>query len=146
VAILKFRNGALGVIEGSTSCFSNTGFGAEVQVCGSEGSVFMKDKSIMAWDFKTTLPSDAGIMEKYGAKPGAVGVGAADPKAIHFADHQIVFEDAAKAIQTGIEPAINGEESRKSVEIILAIYQSALEGGKSVTLPLAKTPERRAFN
>ena len=39
VAILRFRNGALGVIEGSTSCYSPTGNPAEVHMCGSGGSV-----------------------------------------------------------------------------------------------------------
>ena len=145
VAILRFKNGAMGVVEGSTACFSNTGHGAEVHVCGSEGSVFMKDKSITVWDFKTPLPGDAEILEKYGDKGGA-GVGAADPKAINFEDHKNVFEDAAKAIREGREPAINGEQGRKSVEIILAIYQSALSGGQSVSLPLKKTPELKSFN
>ena len=145
VAILRFKNGALGVIEGSTATFSNTGHGAEVHVCGSEGSVFMKDKSITVWDFKNPLPSDAAVLEKYGDKGGA-GVGAADPKAINFEDHKNVFEDAVKAIRENREPAINGEQGRKSVEIILAIYESALSGGKSVSLPLKKTPELRAFD
>ena len=144
VAILRFKNGALGVIEGSTAAFSNKGHGAEVHVCGSEGSIFMKDKSITVWDFKTPLPGDAAVLETYGDK-GAAGVGAADPKAINFVDHKNVFEDAAKAIREGREPAINGEQSRKSVEIILAIYDSALAGGKPVTLPLKRTPELRRF-
>ncbi len=73
-------------------------------------------------------------------------MGAADPKAINFEDHKNVFEDAAKAIREGREPAINGEQGRKSVEIILAIYQSALSGGQSVSLPLKKTPELKSFN
>ncbi len=146
VAVLRFKNGALGVIEGSTACFSNTGHGAEVHVCGSEGSIFMKDKGITAWDFKHPLPGDAEILKKYGAQAGAAGVGAADPKAIHFEDHQNVFEDAAGAIREKREPAVNGEQGRKSVEIILAIYASALAGGKPVTLPLEKTPELKAFN
>ena len=145
VAILRFKNGAVGVIEGSTAAFSNKGHGAEVHVCGSEGSIFMKDKSITVWDFKTPMPGDAEILEKYGDKGGA-GVGAADPKAINFEDHKNVFEDAAKAIREGREPAINGEQGRKSVEIILAIYQSALSGGQSVSLPLKKTPELKSFN
>ncbi len=145
VAVLRFKNGALGVIEGSTAAFSNKGHGAEVHVCGSEGSIFMKDKSITVWDFKNPLPGDVAVLEKYGDK-GAAGVGAADPKAINFEDHKNVFEDAVKAIRDGREPAINGEQSRKSVEIILAIYESALAGGKSVSLPLKKTPELRAFN
>jgi UDP-N-acetyl-2-amino-2-deoxyglucuronate dehydrogenase len=146
VAILRFKNGAMGVIEGTTTAFSNTGHAAEVHVSGDAGSVFMKDKSISVWDFKNPLPGDAEILQKYGAKEGAAGVGAADPKAINFEDHQNVFEDAVKAIREKRQPAINGEQGRKSVEIILAIYESALQGGKMVSLPLKKTPDLKAFN
>ncbi|MFC1586603.1 Gfo/Idh/MocA family oxidoreductase, partial [Fibrobacterota bacterium] len=64
----------------------------------------------------------------------------ADPKAISFVGHQQVFENAVQAIRTGKPPAVDGKEGRKAIEIILAIYQSALSGGKPVSLPLKKTP------
>ena len=41
VAILEFANGARGVIQGSTSCWSSDGHPAEIQICGDRGSVFM---------------------------------------------------------------------------------------------------------
>ncbi len=145
-AVLRFRNGALGVIEGSTACYAKLGHGAEVQVCGTEGSVFMRDESFTTWDFKQERPEDAAILAQFGAKPGAVGVGAADPKAITTLAHQRVFEDMARAIATGSAPTVTGADARKSVEVILAIYQSALAGGAPVSLPLAHTPELRAFD
>ena len=74
------------------------------------------------------------------------GVGAADPKAITYAAHQRVFEDMATAVASGRSPAVSGAEARKSVELILAIYQSALAGGAPVTLPLARTPGLHAFD
>lgn len=145
-AILRFRNGALGVIEGSTACYSKLGHGAEVHICGTEGSAFMRDESFTVWDFKQERPEDADVLAKYGAKAGTVGVGAADPKAITSIGHQRIFEDMAEAVRTGRPPAITGADARKSVEIILAIYQSALAGGIPVNLPLARTPELHAFN
>jgi predicted dehydrogenase len=145
-AVLRFRNGALGVIEGSTACFSRLGHGAEVHVCGTEGSVFMRDEVFTAWDFRREQPEDAAILARFGPKAGAAGVGAADPKAINFLAHQRVFEDMAAAITTGRPPAVTGVEARRSVEVILAIYQSALAGGAPVRLPLARTPELRAFD
>ena len=51
------------------------------------------------------------------------------------------LKDFVKAIQTGKPPKITGDEGRKAVEIILAIYQSAWTG-KRVSLPLAKDPKR----
>jgi len=146
VAIVKFKSGALGVIEGSTSCFSPTGHPAEVHLCGSEGSIFMRDSSFTVWDFKKKKPSDKKIMQKFRAESGEVGAGAADPKAIDFIGHQKCFEDAVRSIKAGNKPLIDGPEARKSIEIILAIYRSALKGGKPVQLPLKRTPVRKSFD
>ena len=143
VAIVKFKNGALGVIEGSTSCFSATGHPAEVHLCGSAGSIFMRDNSFTVWDFKKKWPSDKKNREKFRPDTGAAGAGAADPKAIDFSGHLKNFEDAVRALKAGKKPLIDGSEARKSIEIILAIYRSALKGGKPVQLPLKRTPVRR---
>ncbi len=145
VAIVKFKNGALGVIEGSTSCFSPTGHPAEVHLCGSDGSIFMRDNSFTVWDFKKKWPSDKKTRQKFQAELGEAGAGAADPKAIDFSGHRKCFEDAVRSLKAGKNPLIDGLEARKSLEIILAIYRSALKGGKPVQLPLKRTPVRRNF-
>ena len=145
VAIVKFKSGALGVIEGSTSCYSPTGHPAEVHICGSEGSVFMRDNAFTVWDFKRKKPSDQKIMHKFRAEAGIAGAGAADPRAIDFSGHQKNFEDAVRSLKGGKKPLIDGREARKSIEIILAIYRSALTGGKPVRLPLKRTPVRKRF-
>jgi len=58
VVIVKFKSGAPGVIEGSSSCFSPTGHPAEVHLCGADGSIFMRDNAFSVWDFKKKKPSD----------------------------------------------------------------------------------------
>jgi len=145
VAVVKFKNGALGVIEGSTSCFSPTGHPAEVHLCGSDGSIFMRDNSFTVWDFKKKKPSDKKVLKKFRAQPGGAGAGAADPKAIDFSGHLKNFEDAVRSLKAGRKPLIDGLEARKSIEIILAIYRSALAGGRPVKLPLKRTPVRKRF-
>jgi len=145
VAIVKFKSGALGVIEGSTSCFSPTGHPAEVHLCGADGSIFMRDNSFTVWDFKKKKPSDPKIRQKFRVQTGVAGAGAADPGAIDFSGHQKNFEDAVRSLTAGKKPLIDGKEARKSIEIILAIYRSALTGGKPVRLPLKRTPVRQSF-
>jgi predicted dehydrogenase len=145
VAVLKFKNGAMGVIEGSTSCYSPGGHPAEVHMCGSEGSIFMRDEAFAVWEFKKGRSNDKKILQKLGVKAGGAGVGAADPAAISFVQHQKNFENIVRALKTNTAPMVDGPEGRKSVEIILAIYQSALKGGKPVQLPLKRTPVRRPF-
>jgi len=145
VAIVRFKSGALGVIEGSTACFSPTGHPAEVHMCGAEGSIFMRDDSFTVWDFKRKKPVDKKIKQKFQADMGEAGAGAADPSAIDFSGHQKNFENAVRSLKTGQKPLVDGQEARKSVEIILAIYCSALKGGKPVKLPLKRTPVRKSF-
>ena len=67
------------------------------------------------------------------------GTGASDPSAISYDGHRDQLKDFIRAIQTGSKPLVDGREGRKSVEIILAIYQSAWTG-KKVTLPLKRDP------
>jgi len=145
VAVVRFKNGGVGVIEGSTACYSPTGHPAEVHLCGSKGSVFMKDNAFSVWEFCRKNRSDAKIRETLWAESGTQGAGAADPASIGFVGHQRNFEDAVRALKKGTAPLVDGQEARKSIEIILAIYQSALSGGKPVRLPLKRTPARRRF-
>ena len=144
VAILRFKSGALGVIEGSTACFSHTGHPAEVHLCGTEGSIFMRDNSLPVWDFKQGRPTDKRTRDTFSPVAGK-GAGAADPSAIDFVPHQKNFEDAVRALKKGTRPMVDGAEGRKSIEIIMAIYRSALANGRPVNLPLKRTPVRKPF-
>ena len=133
VAILEFENGALGTIQGATSCWSATGHPAEIQLCGNEGSVFMADEHFRTWDFKKVLPEDALIKVNL-LQATAKGLGANDPKAINFLGHQRNFEDMVQALETGRAPLITGAEAMKSVALIDAIYRSAKEEGAWIRL------------
>ena len=128
VAILEFENGARGVIQGATSCWSSSGHPAEVHICGSEGSVFMSDESFRVWDFKTPSAEDDFIKNNL-MEGAAQGLGANDPSAINFDGHLRNFEDVVNAIEVGRAPLITGEEGLKAVKVIDAIYQSAKQNG-----------------
>jgi predicted dehydrogenase len=133
VAILEFENGARGVIQGATSCWSSQGHPAEVHLCGSEGSVFMSDESFRVWDFKTPTAEDDFVKENL-MKDAIQGLGANDPSAINFRGHLRNFEDVAEAIEAGKTPLITGEEALKAVRVIDAIYRSAKQNGAWITL------------
>ena len=66
-----------------------------------------------------------------------------DSSAISYQGHLDQLKDLLKAIRTGSQPLVDGQEGRKSVEIILAIYQSSWSG-KRVNLPLKRDPRRPA--
>ena len=137
VATLRFKNGALGVIEATTAAYP--GLLKKIEIHGTAGTVVIEEDSILTWDFKKKRAGDAGLLKKF-ARAGSGG-GAADPSAISFAGHQRQLQDFIKAIRTGGKPFVDGEQGRKSVEIILSIYKSAWTGRRA-DLPLGSDPRR----
>ncbi|MBD3306654.1 gfo/Idh/MocA family oxidoreductase [candidate division KSB3 bacterium] len=132
VAALHFKNGAFGVIEGTTAIYP--GFLKKLEISGTQGSAVLEEENLNVWAFADERAEDAAILEQFAATTDSGG-GAADPGAISFQGHQRQFADFIDALETGRSPLVDGLEARKAVEIILAIYQSAREG-RRVTLPV----------
>lgn len=136
-ASLRFKNGALGTIEATTAAFP--GMLKKIEVHGSHGSAVIEEEDIKTWEFAKMTAKDKKIAAQFGELT-ETGGGAADPSAIGHAAHCHQFRDVIKAIKKGTKPAIDGAEGRKSVEIILAIYQAA-KSEKMVKLPLKRDPK-----
>ncbi|WOO39973.1 Gfo/Idh/MocA family oxidoreductase [Rubellicoccus peritrichatus] len=132
-ALLEFENGALGVIEGSTCSWSKDGHPARVQIAGTEGSVFLADDAFEIWDFMKEEPDDAFVHANL-MKGSAAGLGANDPNAMGFQQHQHNFEEVVQAIREGREPSTSVNDARRSVELIRAIYESAQNNGDKILL------------
>ncbi len=130
VAMLEFQSGALGVIQGTTAAWSAQGHPAEIQIVGEGGSVFLADDRFRVWEFAQESPADDHIRAEHGLPTPQAGAGAADPAAIDFAWHQRNYEDALAALRTGARPSVDGQEARRAVALIEAIYRSAKAGGK----------------
>jgi len=137
-AIVKFKNGAIGTLEATTAAWP--GLQKKTEIHGTQGSAIIEQDDVLLWQFENEEAGDAALRESMAKKSGNSG-GASDPKAISFLGHQLQFQDFLKAVNSGTRPAIDGFEGRKSVEIILAIYQSAWTGCK-VALPLKSDPQR----
>ena len=132
VAALEFENGALGVIEGSTAVYP--GFLKKIEICGTKGSAVLEEADLKYWSFSEEKEEDEAIRKKYAARTDSGG-GAADPAAISFKPHQWQFEEFTASLDSAQLSMAEGNEGRKAVEIILAIYESAYTG-KRVSLPL----------
>lgn len=133
VAILEFENGARGAIQAATSCWSSAGNPAEIQLCGSAGSVIMSDESFRLWDFQEKAEQDRFVLKNL-MKSDQPAQGANDPAAINFSGHLRNFQNVISAIENKVPPFISGEESLKSVRVIDAIYRSARSGGAWIDL------------
>ena len=133
VIMVEYASGAIGTIQASTSCWSQDGHAAEVNICGSAGSVFMQDNRFAKWEFKESRPVDEVISADL-MTTDAVAEGANDPKAIQVDGHIRNIKDFVAAILGTVTLSIDGHEARKAVAVIEAIYKSAKAGGKWITL------------
>jgi len=125
VVAVRFRNGALGVIEATTASRPKDLEGS-ISVLGEKGTVEIGGFAVnemKVWNFLETNADDADIMKKYSVNP---------PNVYGFG-HQAYYEHVVDAVKNGGANLVDGLEGRKSLELITAIYES-IETGKQVFL------------
>lgn len=121
-AVLEFSTGAIGVIEAATSCYPGTAM--RIEIAGDKGSATLEEDRITRWEFASEEPEDEEVRAGHA---GAIGGGAADPKAITTEGHRLLVADLVDAIRHKREPIISCREARNAVSIIEAAYRSAKE-------------------
>lgn len=143
VAALKFKSGAFGTIEGTTSVIGSAeweknadgrvevtkwgGLEHRLEFHGDRGTIMVDGERIVRW----TVP---GEPEPDLTNENA-GSAASDPTAIGMRGHIIQLQDFVDAIREDRRPMVTGEDARPAVEIILGVYESA-RTGKLVQFPL----------
>jgi predicted dehydrogenase len=129
VASVKFKSGAVGIIEGNTAAFP--GYCTRLDIYGNDGSVVVVNDKILHWNLKCegVTEDDFGSItrEEDYQRSGAIKGWASTPGVWHTS-HKRQFIDFLEAIKTGRKPKITGEEGIKPLAIILAIYESARMG------------------
>ncbi len=125
VAALRFGNGALGVIEAATSVYP--GFKRRLELTGTEGTIVLDGDNISTWALRDQSPNPL---------PAAADIsdGSGNAMAISCEGHRRIMEDFSEAIREDRAPYVDGQQGRTSLELVLAIYRSAREGGHAVTL------------
>jgi predicted dehydrogenase len=125
-AMLEFKNGAFGVIEGSTAIWK--GHPARIEIHGSEGTAVTEDGKLVCWEFKKPKAIDKKIHERMN-RASELGSGAGDPlAALSHEGHRRQIADFTQAIQKGRAPQIDGREGRNAVALIEKIYEAARTG------------------
>jgi predicted dehydrogenase len=137
VACLRFKNGALGVIEAATSAYP--GLLKRTEIHGDRGSARVEQDDLTLWDFQEKVPSDQVIFAAMAGQSG-FKAGASDPRGITHAGHRDQLADFLQAIDDSRPAAVDGREGRRSVEIIRAIYESA-RTESTVRLPFDDRPK-----
>ncbi len=123
-ATLRFRNGALGVIEAATSAYP--GFKRRLEITGTEGTAVLDGDNITTWALRDGSANPA-------PQSGEVSDGSSNAMAIDCEGHRRIMVEFSRAIRERRKPVVDGEEGRRSLELVLAIYQSA-RLGKPVAL------------
>lgn len=125
VVTLKFKNGALGIIEATTATRPHDLEGS-ISILGEKGSVVISGfavNKIQTWSFEQKLKGDQDVLEKYSVNP---------PNVYGFG-HQAYYEHVVDSIINNKKQLIDGISGKKSLELIVAIYNS-IESGKEVFL------------
>jgi predicted dehydrogenase len=125
VASLRFPSGALGTIEATTATWP--GWSRRIELCGEHGAVCLEDDHIARWDFARPEPEDEDV--RNAPRDAALGSGAGAAGGISLAGHLRQIGDFVSAVLEDRAPLIDGQEGRKAVALVHAIYQSALRGG-----------------
>jgi len=129
LALIKFKNGSYGVIEGTTNIYPQN-LEETLYIFGEKGTVKAGGKSvnlIEEWQFGDNLDDPEEVKEKYHENP---------PNVYGFG-HNPLYADVIDAIKNNRDPYVTAKDGRNALELVLAIYKSSAEG-KSIKLPIDK--------
>lgn len=120
VAVLKFANGATGLIEASSVVYPQSLL-TSLSLFGDKGSVSLEGgrlNELKNWKFDDDQLEGESVYMR-----------------TDEISHTPLYKDLINAIRTGTSPLVSVETSLDSLEVVLAIYKSISEG-ESVQLPI----------
>jgi UDP-N-acetyl-2-amino-2-deoxyglucuronate dehydrogenase len=127
-AILRFRNGALGVLETTMLTYPRNLEGS-ITILGEKGTVQIGGTAlnrVEEWQFAEYHDDDR--------EAEALRV-APDPLSVYGSGHRPYYENVVRVLRGEAAAGTDGREGRKSLELILGIYESA-RTGREIHLPL----------
>ncbi len=126
MAVVKFKNGAIGTIEGTTNVYPQN-LEETLYLFGENGTVKIGGKStnnIDVWNFSDESDADQknkGLQEQ--------------TSNVYGNGHTSLYKDVIDAIENDRMPYVDAYAGRNALEMILAIYKSQ-KTGMPVKLPL----------
>lgn len=130
LAFIQFANGAQGVVEASTALWPGTD--VRIEINGTDGTAIMTGEKMTVWKFRDDRPEDDSIRQLGNVAQHTAAGGPAD---FGFADHQVVIQDMIDAVNEKREVVIPVSAVRPTLEIVLAMYQSAARNAP-VSIPV----------
>jgi UDP-N-acetyl-2-amino-2-deoxyglucuronate dehydrogenase len=130
LAILKFRSGALGGMEVTMLAYPRNLEGS-ITILGEKGSVKIGGTAVNrveTWQFSDYDDDDKLIESVSTTPPTVYGFG-----------HQGYYRNVLAVLRGKAQPDTDGREGRKSLELIVGIYESA-RSGREVLIPVKAAP------
>ena len=128
LALVRFKNGAYGMIEGTTNTYGKN-LEETLYLFGEQGMVKAGGRSVNVLEeyrFAHIEEEQSDRIKRECAE---------NPPNIYGFGHTPLYRDMVKAVRTGCTPYVDGLAGRRALELVLAIYQSA-KTGQPVQLPL----------
>jgi predicted dehydrogenase len=128
IALVKFKNGAYGIIEGTTNIYPKN-LEETLYIFGETGTVKIGGKSVNRideWLFKNYDAKQAEEIKNRHSE---------EPPSVYGYGHGPLYRDMYQSITNDRPPYVDGEAGKRALELVLAIYKSA-KTGKPVKLPL----------
>jgi predicted dehydrogenase len=119
LALLRFKNGAIGSIEAATIAYP--GLMAELNIYTEKATVSVRDDKLAFYSAKDgSIPElDALLADKAGQ------AAVTDPLALDTQGHISQYLDMIDAINNNRDPAVTGEEGRLPLVLIETIYAAS---------------------
>jgi UDP-N-acetyl-2-amino-2-deoxyglucuronate dehydrogenase len=119
VALLEFANGAMGVLQATTSAYP--GYPRRLELTGSEGTVIIEHDRLLASDSRNKASELKSLGDDQNASESSAAVS-------DVRGHRAVIEDFIDAIRTNREPRCSGVEGLRSVALVEKIYEACRLG------------------
>ncbi|MEG0586223.1 MAG: Gfo/Idh/MocA family oxidoreductase [Christensenellaceae bacterium] len=129
IAIIRFKNGSYGIVEGTTNVFPNN-LEETLYLFGEKGTAKAGGKSvniIEEWRFADGIDDAERVKAEFHESP----------KNVYGFGHTPLYADVIDAIKNNRKPYVDARAGKRALELVLAIYKSASEG-KSVKLPIER--------
>jgi UDP-N-acetyl-2-amino-2-deoxyglucuronate dehydrogenase len=126
IGILKFRSGALGVIEVNVLTYPKNLEGS-ITILGEKGTVKIGGTAVNRvehWQFADYDDDDKLVETANTSPPTVYGFG-----------HQGYYRNVVSVLRGEARPETDGRAGRKSLELILGMYESA-KTGREVPIPM----------
>ena len=127
IALIKFSNGSYGILEGTTDIYPKN-LEETLYLFGEKGTIKAGGVSvnkIEEWRFSDQLDDPDEVKKQF----------AENPPNVYGYGHTPLYADVIDAIKNDRDPYVTGEDGRRALELVLAVYKSAAEG-RPVKLPL----------